>query len=79
MGAGFAVGCALASLFLAIFACLLAAVSLIDVHAFRRSTHNIQFVPADKPAAEFDKTLAKHEQELYDNLEHSYPGKEETI
>lgn len=58
---GLAVGFSLASLFLSIAAVVVAAWSLIDVQAFRRSTHQIQYVPVDE-------ALAKKEQEEINKL-----------
>lgn len=78
-----AIGIALSSLALSLIAILLAAVALVDVHAFRRSTHQIQYMPVDQVAASkpdpIDKVMAEHDQKVYDNLESFYPGKEEVV
>jgi hypothetical protein len=83
ISSGIAVGLALSSMLLAIIAITAAAIALVDVHAFRRSTHQIQYMPVDqatKSAADpIDKVMAEHDQKVYDNLEAFYPGKEETI
>lgn len=55
---GFAVGISLAAMFVSLIAGGIAAWALIDVYAFRRSTHNVQFVSAEDEAKEaMDDTL----------------------
>jgi hypothetical protein len=64
---GFAIGISLAALFVSVSALLAAALAIGDVWAFKRSTHNVQFVSAEDEAKEalddtlLNKTLDTHE------------------
>ena len=61
MISGFAIGISLASLIIAVGALGVAAWALADVIAFKRSTHQVQFVSAETEAeeAKHDKLLNK--------------------
>lgn len=70
---GMALGFALAALFLSAVAACVAAWALIDVQAFRRSTHQVQYVPVDealdkKQTEELNKIYSETAQESWDNL-----------
>lgn len=70
---GFAVGFACASLCLAVAACVVSAWCLIDVQAFRRSTHQVQYVPVDdvmakKADQEINKQYTDIANQSWDNL-----------
>ncbi len=70
---GMAVGFALAALFIALAAACIACWALIDVQAFRRSTHQVQYVPVDealdkKQTEELNKIYSETSQESWDNL-----------
>ena len=64
---GFAIGVSLSALFLSLVAILIAVAAIGDVWAFKRSTHNVQFVSAEDEAKEslddkiINKTLEKQE------------------
>ncbi len=83
ISAGFAVGFALAAMTIAIVSVFVAAAAIIDVHAFRRSTHQIQYMPVDQATKispdPVEKMMAEHDQTVYDNLASYYPGKDETV
>lgn len=61
MISGFAIGLSLAALFLSLLAIGVAAWAIADVVAFKRSTHQVQFVSAETEAEEskHDKLLNK--------------------
>lgn len=70
---GLALGFSLAALFLAAVGAVVSAWALIDVQAFRRSTHQIQYVPVDDAAAKLEhealnKQYADIAQKSWDNL-----------
>ena len=70
---GAALGFSLAALFLSIIAAVAAGWALIDVQAFRRSTHQVQYVPIDEVAAKkeqeaLNKQYADIAQDSWDNL-----------
>lgn len=52
---GFALGISLAALFVSIIAMICAGWAIMDVWAFRRSTHQVQFVSADQEKAEMEE------------------------
>jgi hypothetical protein len=64
---GFAVGISLAAMFISLVAVFAAAWAIGDVWAFKRSTHQVQFVSAEDEAREslddtiLNKTLDKQE------------------
>lgn len=70
---GFAIGFSIASMCLSIVSIVVAAWALIDVQAFRRSTHQIQYVPVDdsvlkKEQDQINKQYADIAQQSWDNL-----------
>jgi len=64
---GFSVGFSLASLVLSILACAVGAWALMEVYAYKRSTHRVQFVSADelKREGEEDKALNQEVSEQF--------------
>jgi hypothetical protein len=58
MADGFAIGISLAAVFLSIIAMFVAGWAMMDVWAFRRSTHQVQFVSADQEKAEMEEDRA---------------------
>lgn len=70
---GLAVGFACSALFLSAVAACVSAWALIDVQAFRRSTHQVQYVPVDeafdkRQTDELNKKYDAVAQETWDNL-----------
>lgn len=51
---GFALGISLAGLFVSLIALIVSGWGIMDVWAFRRSTHQVQFVSADQEKAEME-------------------------
>lgn len=64
---GFSVGFSLASLVLSFLACCLGGWALMEVYAYKRSTHRVQFVSADelKRESQEDKDLNQEVNKVY--------------